>query len=54
MYPSWNPSDIALSLSRSPVVPFYPFWGRNPPTKIDYGTKVATLILISLLEDLDD
>ena len=37
-----------------PVAPFwiYFFWGRLPPTKIDYREK-GTLIVTSLLEDLD-
>ena len=38
---------------RSPVVPFYPFWGEGSPTKIDHRKK-GTLVLASLLEDLDD
>ena len=36
-----------------PVVPFYPFLGEGSPTKIDYRKKSGTLILTSLLEDLD-
>ena len=36
-----------------PVMPFYRFFfGEGSPTKIDYGKKVGTLILASLLEDL--
>ena len=34
-----------------PVVPFYPFLGKDSPTKIDYRKKGA-LIPTSLLEDL--
>ena len=26
--------------SRSPVVPFYPFWGEGSPTKTDYREKI--------------
>ena len=37
----------------APVVPFYPFVGEGSPTKIDYKKK-GTLILTSLLEDLED
>ena len=38
----------------SPVVPFHPFFGEGPPTKIDYSdySKKGTLVLSSLLEDL--
>ena len=34
-------------------MPFYPFFGEGPPTKIDVLTKVGTLLLSSLLEDLE-
>ena len=33
-----------------PVVPFYPFVGEGPPTKIEYRKEKCTLILTSLLE----
>ena len=36
-----------------PVVPSYPFLREGSPTKIDYRKKGDTLILASLLEDLD-
>ena len=35
------------------VVPFYPFLGEGSPTKIDYRKKSGTLILSSLLVDLE-
>ena len=36
-------------------MPLYPFLGEGSPTKIDYSTpKKGTLILTSLLEDLDE
>ena len=33
-------------------MPFYPFFGEGPPTKIDYRKKSGTLVLTSLLEGL--
>ena len=39
--------------SRSPSSALLPFLGEGSPTKIDYWKKVATLILTSLLVDLD-
>ena len=40
--------------TRSPSqVPCYPFLGEDSPAKIDVLKKVGTLILTSLLEDLD-
>ena len=39
--------------TRSPVVPFYVFWGEGSPTKIDYRKK-GSLSLASLLEDLGE
>ena len=35
-------------------MPFSPLFWEGSPTKIDYRKKVGTLILSSLLEDLDN
>ena len=35
------------------MVPFYRFLGEGSPTKIDVLKKIGTLILTTLLEDLD-
>ena len=50
--PTLGRPEARLGLS---VVPFsHLFWGRVPPTKIDYSKKSGTLILTSLLEDVDN
>ena len=41
------------TVSRFPSSAFYPFLGEGSPIKINYRRKSGTLILISLLEDLD-
>ena len=39
---------------RFPSSALYPFFGEGSPTKIDYRKKVGTLLLTSLLEDLEE
>ena len=46
-------THIYIYILGPPVVPFYIFlWGKVSPTKIDYRKK-GTVIVSSLLEDLD-
>ena len=38
----------------SPLVPFCLFFGEGSRTRIDYRKQIGTLILTSLLEDLEE
>ena len=51
--PKMGGPNLVVALLGPPEVQFYPFSGEGSPTKINQNEKVGTLILTSILEDLD-